>query len=449
VARESGLPQGSLLSPLLNNIALLPVNHWLREHVPAVVRYSDDMLLFAVSQTETDRHIRELEAQLAPQGLWPQDGKTEISPASQGVVFLGERVRSGMNDPPAGVPTSANPPRTLYITRPGVMLRKNGQQLEVFDHGQALLSEPSRRLGSVVAMGNCAGSADALRLTSYRSIPMMWMTASGKYVGHIETGAGADPAIEQRQRAVSMDAATRLRVAARIVEAKLRNSAKALETFAAPGEPGARRAILRLGHLARRCGIAREIGALNGIEGAGAAVYFRAYSELLPEGFRFSRRSRHPPLDPGNSLLSFVYTLLHFESCAALLSAGLNVHAGFLHTPLPGFAALAADCMEEFRAPVADTFVRSFINNEGLEAAGFRRDTEGCWMAPEVRRALLRAWAAHLWKPVGSRTWRDCLTAQARGLAEYLRGRTADYRPFLWTGLTREAEPCSSPSAMT
>jgi len=451
LTRERGLPQGSLLSPLLSNLALLPIDRWLRTHVSALVRYGDDMLLFGGSMSEMNQRINELQPQLALQGFLLQDSKTKIVPTSEAMTFLGERVSGTGSELPLGLRTSATPPRVLYITRPGVMLHKNGQRIEVWERGESQLSIPSARLGAVITMGQCNFSSEVVRLASYNSIPMIWLTTTGRYLGHLDTGSCADPAIEQRQWAITMDNAARLRIAVRMVEAKLRNSAKLLEEFAEAGEPGPRRSILRLGHLARRCVSAQEVGVLNGIEGAGAAVYFRSLAALLPEGFRFRRRSAHPPLDPANSLLSFVYTLLHFEVYAALVSSKLNVHAGVLHNPRPEFAALACDCMEEFRAPVADAFVLRFLRDERPDPTGFRRDSAGCWMTPEVRRSLVRAWERHLWDvpPNGSKHWRDRFLAQARALVELLRGRASEYKAFLWSGQREEVKPCSSQSVMT
>jgi CRISPR-associated protein Cas1 len=180
-----------------------------------------------------------------------------------------------------------------------------------------------------------------------------------------------------------------------------------------------------------------------GVEGQAAAVYFPAYSALLPEPFRFGCRSAHPPADPSNSLLSFGYTLLHQNVYSALKTVGLDPRIGFLHSARREFPALACDLTEEFRAPLVDRMVLDFLSSENVGTADFNSTPRGCWMRPEVRHKFIERFETLMWQPVEdgnrktSRNWRGQIQRQAVNIAQLLLEKLNAYQPFAWR------PPCS------
>ena len=146
----------------------------------------------------------------------------------------------------------------------------------------------------------------------------------------------------------------------------------------------------RLTDIARRAERPQSADALRGLEGEAANVYFGVFDALiLAEGdeFRFTGRSRRPPLDPVNALLSFVYALLVHDVRSALETTGLDPAVGFLHRDRPGRPSLALDLMEEFRPFFADRLVLSLINRRQVSGKGFRRLENGaCLMTDELRK---------------------------------------------------------------
>ena len=181
---------------------------------------------------------------------------------------------------------------------------------------------------------------------------------------------------------------------------------------------------------------------LRGIEGEAAQLYFGVLDHLIlqqKKDFAFVRRSRRPPLDPVNALLSFAYTLLARDCAAALEGVGLDPYVGFLHTPLPGRTSLALDLMEELRTAFADRFVLTCINQKTiLSKHCIRQESGAVLLTDEGRRAFLTAWQQRRQQTIqhpflGEKIpWGLVPYVQSLLLARTLRGDLERYPPFFW-----------------
>ncbi len=181
---------------------------------------------------------------------------------------------------------------------------------------------------------------------------------------------------------------------------------------------------------------------LLGLEGEAAQRYFDGFDSLIlqqRESFSFTKRSRRPPLDPVNAMLSFAYTLLARDCAAALEGVGLDPYVGFLHRPRPSRTSLALDLMEELRAVLADRFVVTCINQKVLTGKHFHQQESGAvLLTDEGRRAFLKAWQQRkqqtLQHPFLNEKipWGLVPHVQALLLARTLRGDMERYPPFFW-----------------
>ena len=181
---------------------------------------------------------------------------------------------------------------------------------------------------------------------------------------------------------------------------------------------------------------------MRGVEGSGAAAYFSVFDQLIledPPFFTFHLRSRRPPLDPVNALLSFAYSLLAHDCAAALESSGLDPYMGFLHRDRPGRTFLALDLMEELRPCMADRFVLTAINNRIFKLSDFDcRGNGGVYLSDAARRVFLQRWQERkkdlLTHPfLGEKIpWGLVPCLQALLPARYLHGDLDEYPPFLW-----------------
>jgi CRISPR-associated protein Cas1 len=190
-------------------------------------------------------------------------------------------------------------------------------------------------------------------------------------------------------------------IARSIVLAKIANSRATLQRTRRnrPDSPGAlklEKATLRLAHQLRELGEDLPLDRLRGFEGEAARVYFSVFDQLISqqkEDFRFQSRTRRPPRDNVNALLSFLYTLLRADCEAALESVGLDPAVGFLHRERPGRPSLALDLMEELRSFLADRVALSLVNQKQVTASGFKTaETGGVEMDDATRKTVLQAY---------------------------------------------------------
>jgi CRISPR-associated protein Cas1 len=193
---------------------------------------------------------------------------------------------------------------------------------------------------------------------------------------------------------------------------------------------------------ARRAERPQSVDALRGLEGESAAAYFGVFDHLiLPDdpAFRFTGRSRRPPLDPVNALLSFLYTLLVHDCRSALETVGLDPASGFLHALRPGRPSLALDLVEEFRPNIADRLALSLVNRGQIANSGFRRmDNGAVLLVEDARKAVLLAWQERKKDELVHPFLEEKATLgllphlQAQLLARFLRGDLDGYPPMMW-----------------
>jgi len=181
---------------------------------------------------------------------------------------------------------------------------------------------------------------------------------------------------------------------------------------------------------------------IRGKEGEAANGYFSVFNELVlsqKKDFTFSFRSRRPPLDRVNALLSFIYVLLANDCAAALESTGLDSYVGFLHRDRPGRTSLALDLQEELRAPFADRIVLTLINNRVIQAKNFEEQENGAVLLNEEgRKIVIKAWQDKKREQITHPYLKEKISwglvpyVQSLLLARFVRGDLEGYPPFFW-----------------
>ena len=187
---------------------------------------------------------------------------------------------------------------------------------------------------------------------------------------------------------------------------------------------------------------APDLDVLRGVEGEAASRYFRAFNELILQNkatFNFSVRSKRPPRDPINALLSFVYNLLANDCVSALEGVGLDSYVGFLHRDRPGRKSLALDLMEEFRSIYADRFVLTLINTKMIKPKDFEKQENGAvFLSKNAKKVILSEWQNKkkdvITHPFLNERipWGLVPHIQALLLARCIRGDLDEYPAFLW-----------------
>jgi CRISPR-associated protein Cas1 len=327
--------------------------------------------------------------------------------------------------------------RTLYITTHGTWLGIAGERFVIRRKDADREEEtPAAQVDLILLLGYVQVSTQAALFCARRRIPLVYLSAQGAFRAWLTGLDGGHVELHYRQAACVNDPDWALAAARRCVAAKIGNSRVVLERYLrnrpeteADGEREALRQALDGAE--RADGLAR----LRGYEGAAALAYFTAWKRLLPPVWEFQARTRRPPADPVNALLSLGYSLLYQNVVALLVAEGLNPLFGFFHPPRDGHAGLASDLMEEFRAVTVDATVWSLVLNERLRPADFTRDERGCRLQrPALRRFLeaferkLNSRAEH---PVSGETldYRRIIQKQVRLLKQVIQAQ-ADYVPF-------------------
>lgn len=339
---------------------------------------------------------------------------------------------------------------TIYVTTEDAWLRKDGANIVVEVEGAERGRVPMHLLDGVVCFGRPGASPALMAACAEAGIALSFLTPSGKFLARVEGPRTGNVLLRRTQHRVADDPVRAVPIVRGIVTAKAANQRtvlrRALRDHGDRIAPDAHAALTaaeaRLGHVARRAAQAEDIDTLRGHEGEAAQLYFGAFDAMLQgerPAFGFAGRSRRPPLDRVNALLSFLYAMLGHDCRSALEGVGFDPQVGLLHADRPGRASLALDLMEELRPVLADRLALTLINRGQLKPRDFTVDEGGAVsLTDDGRKAVLVAWQERkkreLRHPFLGEAMPMGLVAhvQAQLLARHLRGDLDGYPPFLW-----------------
>lgn len=335
---------------------------------------------------------------------------------------------------------------TLYVTVPETYLRIENDTLRVEVEKEVRLRIPLHHLGSVVCFGHIGMSAPLMHRLADDGIALVLLDDRGRFKARLEGGVSGNVLLRQSQHHRAGDAAFALKIAKACIAGKIRNSRHSLLRGAreAKSEGDATRLTRGAEHLAaslRALPGCSRLDELRGVEGDAAREYFEGLGLLVKADLRGSfpmdARSRRPPRDRLNALLSFIYAMWMNDCRSACEAAGLDPQVGFLHALRPGRAALALDLMEEFR-PLADRLALSLVNRNQIEPDSFAEREGGAVMLEgDARKAVVVAYQERKQEPLSHPLLAEPIPlgmvplVQARLLARTVRGDTEGYLPFL------------------
>jgi CRISPR-associated protein Cas1 len=336
---------------------------------------------------------------------------------------------------------------TLYVMTAGSYLHLDNDTVRIEVERETKLRVPLHHLGAVVCVGDILISPALIGRCAADGIGVTLLDRNSRFRARIEGPVSGNVLLRQAQFEAARDASKMLPLARSFVAGKLRNSRTVLQRGARETKSDDDRslldaAVLKFDASLRAAAVAADLDALRGVEGEAARTYFAALNRIvradLRENFVMDGRSRRPPRDRLNALLSYLYTLLTHDCRSALESVGLDSQVGFLHALRPGRPALALDLVEEFRAVLADRVALTLINRGQLKPDDFRVSEGGAvLMNDDARRAISIAWQEKKQEtlthplleaevPLGLLP-----QIQARLLARTLRGETDGYLPFV------------------
>jgi CRISPR-associated protein Cas1 len=333
---------------------------------------------------------------------------------------------------------------TIYVTSVGAYCRKDGANIVVEVDKEERGRAPIHVIGGLVCLGRASISPSLMNACAEAGVTISFLTEHGRFLARVEGPRSGNVLLRRTQHRTADDAAKSLVIAKGIVTAKLANQRtvmrRALRDY---GEAGSlAHAEARITQIARRALVTCDIDSLRGCEGEGAALYFGAFGAMIRHDdpkFWFVGRSRRPPLDRSNALLSFLYAILGNDCRGALEGVGLDPAIGFLHADRPGRMSLALDLMEEMRPVLADRLALSLINRRQLAVSDFDETETGAVLLNEAgRKTVLTAFSERkrqmLRHPFLGEDMPLGLVAhvQAQMLARHLRGDIDGYPGFVW-----------------
>lgn len=336
---------------------------------------------------------------------------------------------------------------TLYVTTPEAYLRLEGETVCVMVEKEKRLQVPMHHLGSIVCFGDVMLSPALLGRCMADGRSVVWLERGGRFQARVEGPVNGNILLRQAQHRAADDSVKTVELARSFLAGKLRNSRNVLLRGARDSQNDAERAALvqnaRLvaGHL-RKLPHACDLDSLRGEEGNAARIYFQSLQYLIRPpargDFAFDARSRRPPTDPMNAILSFLYAVLLHDCRSALEAVGLDPQLGFLHAVRPGRAALALDLLEEFRSVIADRLALTLINRGQIQANHFdRRDGGAVLLNDDGRKTVIAAYQERKQETLTHLVLDQQMQVgllphiQARLLGRYLRGDAPAYVPYL------------------
>jgi CRISPR-associated protein Cas1 len=334
---------------------------------------------------------------------------------------------------------------TLYVMLPDSRLRLDNDTVRVMVEDETKLRVPLHHLQAVVCFGHVGLSAPLMHHLAERGIALVLLDEAGRFKARLEGETSGNVLLRVAQHRALGDSPFTLGLAKNIVIGKVRNQRAVLlrgarETKAADEEATLTRAAQDLAASLRAAPQAATLDAVRGVEGEAARTYFAALNLLvradMRDSFAMDGRTRRPPRDRMNALLSFLYSMWMNDCRSACEAAGLDPQLGFLHAVRPGRASLALDLMEEFR-PWADRLALSLINRQQLSASDFvEREGGAVLLQGDARKAVVVAFQERKQEALNHPLLAESVPlgvvplVQARLLARHLRGEAPLYPAF-------------------
>jgi CRISP-associated protein Cas1 len=335
---------------------------------------------------------------------------------------------------------------TLYITIQGTYLHIDHETFKLDQEGKTLLQVPAHHIGAIVIFGNVMVSPFAISKLVEEGKSLAILDKYGRFkakmtghtTGNIFLRRAQHQAFENHDITVNI---TRCLVAGKIQNSRIMAARAAREANTDEDKEELRQTVESLAALLVNLEIADNVDTIRGIEGAAAKTYFSTLTNMIKANrsdFQYTERSRRPPRDRINCILSFLYSLLMNDCLAALEGVGLDPQLGFLHCLRPGRPALALDLMEEFRSIIADRLAIAVINRKQIQPGDFEEKPGGAIiMNDDSKKKLVIAYQERKQEEVTHPMLDQKMPVgliphvQARIMARHLRGDMESYIPYI------------------
>lgn len=417
--RQSGLAQGSPLSPLFANLYLDRFDEAFNTHDTHLVRYADDFIILARTHERAKALLDLARAELGHIGLAIAESKTAIHSVEDGFRFLGQPFGGIAENTVAEI---LIPParKTVYITETGCFLGHNGDALEIRRAGNLLETIPLRRVADITVLAPASFSSGLVQRCARLGIPLTFTLGSGYHIASLPPDSRRYHTIVTAQTLhyTRLSEQERLILAKGFASGKVANYRPLIEARHAPGNA----ALLgRLNECLDGIEQATTVSAVRGHEGRAARLMFATLNSYLKvAAFHFDKRRRERP-DRMNVLFNFGYYLLFSRLNTLVRAAGLNPYLGFLHDGEDDYETLVCDIEELFRAPL-DRHLVALVNLRVIQADDFEQESK---KGLRLKRLAIRRFLEHferlLHSDAGGISFLQAMEAQVQAFVRYIR----------------------------
>ena len=334
---------------------------------------------------------------------------------------------------------------TLYITNPEAYLARDGENIVVKVADKEVGRRPIHILENIVCFHYTGMNGALLRLCCDHGVGVSFLDQHGNFCGRVQGKVNGNVLLRRAQYRLADEEIKALQIAKHFILGKLVNCKKTINRGLR--DHADKVDVNLLNQVAEKMSQAIEhvktvasFDSLRGIEGETARAYFQGFNELIlqqKENFYFQERSKRPPRDNVNAMLSYAYTLLAVDMRNALETVGLDPYVGFLHSDRPGRAGLALDMMEELRAYLGDRFVLTLINRKQVTEKSFlKKENGGVLLEAEMRKEFITAWQKRKQDEIEHPYLQEKVEiglipyVQAMLMARFIRGDLDAYPPF-------------------
>lgn len=336
---------------------------------------------------------------------------------------------------------------TLFVTSEDAHLSLDGENVVANRDGEAIARYPLHTLQGIISFSYAGASPALMGACAKRGISLSFCSPNGKFLARTSGENNGNVLLRRQQYRIADDLMQSCRIARGMIFGKVYNSRWSIERTCRDHAMRVdvqklKDASMKLHELLPVIAEEDTLDSLRGWEGKSAVAYFGVFDDMILSNkavFYFRERSRRPPLDNVNAMLSFAYSLLAHDCASALESVGLDAYVGFMHRDRPGRSSLALDLMEELRPCMADRFALTLINSRMVAERDFSQQENGAvFLTEQGRKQFLKFWQEKkretLTHPyLGEKLpWGMIPYVQALLLARYIRGDMDAYPPFLW-----------------
>ncbi|MDD7200626.1 MAG: CRISPR-associated endonuclease Cas1 [Sphaerochaetaceae bacterium] len=336
---------------------------------------------------------------------------------------------------------------TIYITSNNGILQKDGDILIYQDHTGLRVKVAPRMVDLIIVLGNMSLTGPAIDLLLQQTIPVFFLQKNGKWNGKLIGSDNQNTLLRHKQHVLAEDSKFIATMAQDIVRGKLKNELLYLQKIQRKlNKPSLTKNVERISWILDKLDNTKDVDEVRGYEGNAARLYFEGLSvNLLPDWVSFQRRTKNPPRDPVNSVLSFLYTVLACKIDSLLLREGLDDTVGTLHAMSYGRKSLVFDLVEEYRTPLVDTTVCALFNQGMLKKTDFteEKDVESgdkkVLLGPKSMKVVLDQFESKLSQThryndsASSLPYRSIMERQIQQYKQVLGGFTDHYHPLVVT----------------